>query len=271
MYNAKLLDGITNIDEDLIAKYLCNKEKYQCKRRRRKILHRTLAAVAACLLVALCLPFALEYTPVNLGLDYSRPGPDAAYKWESAWIYYVNGSETLRERVYLPGSYYPVFVAWRHLNGFGDEVRLLDYAIENADSPEAPTYVGKKIYHFSLQDAAEDQKKLYITLTDDIESYFDEKNSEALMLSLIRSITERQKFQFRDVYIILSDAEYVEINYKNYPGETDDGTLEIFSKDMKTGETTYWTFTYEPSPTDTADENGIYGGKTDAWIPSDYK
>lgn len=269
MYNAKILDGITNIDEDLIAKYLCNKEKYQSKRRRWNILHRALAAVAACLLLALCLPFALEYVPVKLDLDYSRPGPDAAFKWESTWVYYVEGSETLRERVYLPGSYYPVFVAWRHLNDFGDEVQLLDYAIENADSPEAPTYVGENVYHFALQDEGEDQKILYITLTDDIESYFDEKDRESLMLSLIRSITERQKIQFRDIYIILSDAEYVEIDYRNYPEETDDGTLEIVSKDMKTGETTYWTFTYELSPTDSTDENGIYSGKTVSWIPTD--
>ena len=131
MNEQKFTDLLGHIDPALIAR-----AEESVPMRKKPIFRRALiAAVAAMLVLALCASLVvIPFIPTTLGLDYltsPSDGTDIAFKEQNAWIYYVKDGKQKREYVRLPGDTQNVFMAWKHLNGLGDEVELLDVTYDD--------------------------------------------------------------------------------------------------------------------------------------------
>ena len=199
--NNLIIDGITNIDIELIQKYWIYKHQFQ--RRRKRNFKWLISAVAACLILSICIPTVIIYTPVEYDLEYDSPHSNlAAWGKRNIWVYYTNGTDLDRERVRLPCSPYSRFVVWKHLNNIGDDVEYLGSNYKQTEEIEASDLERKYDFHLHSNKKA---KKLYtkwISISKDIESYFSQHDKDTLMLSLVRTLTESDKIVYSDIYVI---------------------------------------------------------------------
>ena len=135
MHKDLFSDGVARIDPDAVERLLQIEQGILAMRRRQR--HTRLLIIPAAALVAMlvCMTaIAIPFIPTTLGIDYPTTpadGTEIAYKEQNAWIYYVKNGKQKREYVRLPGSTENVFMAWKHLNGLGDEVQLLDVTYDD--------------------------------------------------------------------------------------------------------------------------------------------
>lgn len=201
MYNSKILDGISNIDEELIVKYW--RYKQVCREKRKRKFKWILNAVAACLILSICIPTVIIYTPVEYDLDYYPPnGPHPAWLERNIWVYYTNGTDLNRERVRLPCSPYGRFVVWKHLNNIGDDVVYLGSNYKQVEEIEASDLEREYDFHLHNNNKTKKQYAIWIRISKDIESYFNQHDKDTLMLSLVRTLTESDKIVYSDIYVI---------------------------------------------------------------------
>lgn len=200
--NSKIIDGITNIDGELIEKYWIYKHKYREKRKRN--LKWLVSAVAACLILSISIPTAIIYTPVEYDLNYKREDDYFANAWKTinTWIYYPENTNLKRERVRLPGNAYSIFVAWKHINNIGDDVIWLDYEYKSTETVSNLDLQREYAFHFQNDKTAKKKYVLWITISRDIEAYFEKSDGYTLMLSLVRTLTEPDKIVYSDIYVI---------------------------------------------------------------------
>lgn len=201
MFNYNIIDGITNIDSELIEKYLQYKKAYQ--RKQKKKLKCILSAVAVCLILSICIPTLIIYTPVEYDIDYYTTPYERAWKVRNIWLYYTDNTDLNRERVRLPCYYHNVFITWKHINGIGEEVRLLDYQYQLINSETVSDSKKEYDFHFQNNKPAKKNYVLWLTISGDIRTYFDQYDQYTLMLSLVRSMTEHHKIVYRDIYVII--------------------------------------------------------------------
>lgn len=198
--NSKIIDGITNIDGELIEKYWISKHKYPQKRKRN--IKWLVSAVAACLILSICIPTAIIYTPVEYDLDYYPEGPHLAWKKMNIWVYYTNGTDLERERVRLPYSPYGCFVVWKYINNIGDDVVYLGSNFKQVEEIEASDLEREYDFHLHNNIKTKKQYAIWIRISKDIESYFSLYDKDALMLSLVRTLTESDRIVYSDIYVI---------------------------------------------------------------------
>lgn len=199
--NNRIIDGITNIDGELIEKYWRYKQVCQGKIKRNP--KWIISAVAACLILSICIPTVIIYTPVEYDLEYyPTEGPSGAWRERSVWIYYTNGTDLNRERVRLPCFKYGLFVAWKHLNNIGDDVVYLGSNFKLVEEIEVSDLEREYDFHLHNNKTATKQYAIWIRISKDIESYFSQYDKETLMISLARTLTEYGKLFYSDVYVI---------------------------------------------------------------------
>ncbi len=132
-----ITDAVSGIDADLIEAYFKTEKKLLKKGASRGGAYIIRAAAAACLLLAFLAVAMQGYIPAELPVDYDvylfagEVETGGTYgeniPKENVWVYYAKDGKIWRERVRLPQGAQNVFIAWKHLNGIGDEVKFITY------------------------------------------------------------------------------------------------------------------------------------------------
>ncbi|MBQ1232695.1 MAG: hypothetical protein IIX86_04100 [Clostridia bacterium] len=128
MNEQKFTDLLGHIDPALIAR-----AEESVPMRKKPSFRITLVAVIAALLALSLLlgAAAIAFIPKTYDLDYEIPKQENASKVTQ--IYYLSENGKIkRQSVLLPPTEQNVFMTWKHLNGLGDEVQLLDVTYNDA-------------------------------------------------------------------------------------------------------------------------------------------
>ena len=199
-----LIDAISCIDDDLIEHHLKHREYLKNRKARRKAsawLKGSIVVAACCLLIA-SVSVIRQYIPVRYELDYkyTENNEEIYIADENVWIYYVEGTNIKRERVNLPCTAENIFITWRYLNNVGDEVTLISYEVTSNGTVSSSEFEGDTVVKYEQGDYF----ILNITVSENLKDYCEKKNSQDLITSLKRSMTEYSNIEFDEVNIIFN-------------------------------------------------------------------
>lgn len=166
MKSDDILDAIGLVEDAYIKKA---KEKKKSKKNK-KNMWITIGTIAACLVLFFLIPNIPNF------IGYNAEGPEDG---NHVWIYYVDGNAISREQATLPKTSQAVFASWKEKNGIGEEVVLLDVT----ESPE------------------EDGAALYITVSANIETYYETIDAELLLESLKQTMTGYSELVYDEYHI----------------------------------------------------------------------
>ena len=204
MNEQKFTELLGHIDPALIAR-----AEKPVPMRQKPIFKRALiTAVAAMLALTMCASLAvIPFIPTTLGLDYltsPSDGTEIAFKEQNAWIYYVKDGKQKREYVRLPGDTQNVFMAWKHLNGLGDEVQMLDYQFAS-DHAQA-TVVPDTLWEYLQQAFSPASGTVSVTLSPEITSC---ENYDTLIKSLTETLAKFAGIDPEQVKIMIDGEQSI--------------------------------------------------------------
>ncbi len=216
-----IFEGITNIREDIIERaeaYVFPGETESSEVRNgmgkkiRKVnpVWVTLTVAAACLLLVFVSPFVYmatrkcgsaappeaagpgqsQHGSANPEKNQNMPGnvtPAVAPAYKDVSIYYVNGAELACETEYLEADPQLVFASWKEKNGIGEEVLLLDCEIRSNATIN--------IKDGMVEHVLGDYHRLYLTVSKNLETYYEAVDSELLLESLKQTMWEYSDVQ----------------------------------------------------------------------------
>ena len=126
MTELKFYSMLSEIDDDLLTEAVTPIPMHK------KPTFRILLVAAALTLLLGSVLLSIPFIPKTYELDYlhSAAGQMQEYPTKNVRIYYTNQNGAQRsEYVRLPVCAENVFLAWKHLNGIGDEAVLIDYSV----------------------------------------------------------------------------------------------------------------------------------------------
>ena len=145
------------------------------------------AALAACLVVALCagiLPSALRQKPTQeIWEDGSEPA--TAPLIAEVPIYYVENGALQSEEIELEVNPQVIFPVWREKNGIGEEVQLFSVFIDTHGTESRYTVEGNEVATYTPGDRTTFEIRVSAALRD----YFPEKGEALLLESLEKTLT----------------------------------------------------------------------------------
>lgn len=216
-----IFDGITNIREDIIERaegYVFQREAKNTEsgnsagKKGRKIIPVwvSVTVAAACLLLVFVSPFlyiatrkcgssgppeaadpgSSQHGSANPGKNQNMPGnvtPAMTPAYKDVSIYYVNGAELDCKTEYLEADPQLVFAAWKEKNDIGEEVLLLDFEIRSNATAN--------IKDGMVEHVLGDYHRLYLTVSRNLETYYEAVDSELLLESLKQTMWEYSDVQ----------------------------------------------------------------------------
>ncbi len=216
-----IFEGITNIREDIIERaeaYVFQRAAKNTEagngasKKSRKMIPVwvTVTTAAACLLLVFVSPFlyiatrkcgssgppeaagpgSSQHGSARPGDNQNMPGnvtPALAPAYKDVLIYYVNGAELACESEYLEADPQLVFAAWKEKNGIGEEVLLLDCEIRSNATAN--------IKDGMVEHVLGDYHRLYLTVSKNLETYYEAVDSELLLESLKQTMWEYSDVQ----------------------------------------------------------------------------
>ncbi|MBO5380296.1 MAG: hypothetical protein J6A90_08215 [Clostridia bacterium] len=197
-----MVDCISNIDDDIVQKYfyMRQKSKENHFKQNKLVVIKWSSIVAACLiLVFVCTFIVQQYIPIKYELNYSYIGANGQEIYipdSNVWVYYVDGTNVKKERVTLPCSTENIFITWKHLNGIGDDVELLECKITSNGNEYVTDFIGKEVVNYDQGDYF----LFDITISEKLKEY-DNVNYEKLILSLKKSMTEFSNIEFDEINV----------------------------------------------------------------------
>lgn len=136
MNESLFMDAVGKIDDTLLDEHLRRRDVLTVRlaaRKKRK--RRRISALVACLAVVMLGLYSLQYIPEECGIIVTDPAYDKnGYEdyfggTSTYWVYYVNDwGLIVRQRVKVQGDLH-WFEVWKHYNGVGDEVVMIDSTI----------------------------------------------------------------------------------------------------------------------------------------------
>ena len=201
MIQDKLTDAITELDSDILERYVRMKSSLAEKKKpKHRAWVKWASAVAACFVLVIAVTFITQYIPTEYNLNYSYVGDNGKETYiasENIWIYYVDKGEIERERVKLPCTAQNVFITWKHLNTIGDEVKLIEYKIVSNGNESTSHFEGEGVVYYEQGDYF----ALNITVTENLQSYED---YEVLIDSLEKSMSEYSNIDFDEINVLFN-------------------------------------------------------------------
>lgn len=201
MTQDKLTDAITELDSDILERYVRMKSSLAEKKKpKHRAWVKWASAVAACFVLVIAVTFITQYIPTEYNLNYSYVGDNGKETYiasENIWIYYVDKGEIERERVKLPCTAQNVFITWKHLNTIGDEVKLIEYKIVSNGNESTSDFEGEGVVNYEQGDYF----ALNITVTENLQSYED---YEVLIDSLEKSMSEYSNIDFDEINVLFN-------------------------------------------------------------------
>lgn len=209
MNNYLVMDAISYLDADLLAKHLEIKEKLKNRFKNKKKANLSRISVIAaclCLIITLSAIIIRPYIPTEYNLNYSYVGENGKEIFipdSNIWVYYVDDGEVERERVKLPSTPKNVFITWKYLNNIGEEVSLIKCEVIGDGIESVLTYDENKVYEHGDNSVF----TLNIIVSESLNNYIDETNRDVLIDSLKKSISNCSNIKFESVNLILQDAD----------------------------------------------------------------
>ena len=179
-----ILDAIGNVDD------ACVKRAKEKKKSHKKVWI-TLGSLAACLLVVFMLPGII----LNFGGYDSADNvqdEEIAVEYKNVWIYYVEDGQICKAKEYTAMQASSIFALWKEKNGIGDEVELIKFRIESNSSTTTSEYDGEGIVKHEVGD----YRVLKITVSANLEAYYETIDSELLLESLKQTMTGYSNLEY---------------------------------------------------------------------------
>lgn len=195
MKSTDILDAIGNVDDELIEKAKEIKKSY-------KAILLSMGALAACLLLIILAPYIKNITGHD-GIKYdntlSEQDTETAIVSDNVWIYYVDGSQIKSEQQFLQLSTEEIFYAWRDKNGLGEDVKYIRVKIDSNSTTTESEVNGSTIISHKLGDYF----IFNITISKNIENYYDKVDSKLLLESLKKTMTKYSSLEYDEYHIYL--------------------------------------------------------------------
>ncbi len=187
-----ILNAIGDVDETAV-------KNAKVKRKSRRRIFICAGSLAACAAVAISVGFASGYfgtwgVASQIPADESKDTLAPAHGYVP--VYYVQDGKIAAKKHYLQLSAEGVFTVWREENGIGDEVELIDVNIQ--DNGKAT------VDESTAQYEAGDRFVLNLTVSNEIEAYYDKTDSELLLDSLEQTMCGYQNIDFDEYNLILA-------------------------------------------------------------------
>ena len=196
----EILDAIGAVDEKCVERA---KEKQKSNRRGLWI---TMGAAAACLALVIMIlgiqnftGYFSRTTAKNKNTAPPANGSEIAIAQKDVWIYYVDGEEIRKKSEYLPCVAKDVFNAWKEKNRIGDDVEIIEVQIDSNGTTERSEFNGDEIARYEVGDTF----IFNITISAEIENYYDDINAELLLASLKQTMTGYLDMEFDEYNLIL--------------------------------------------------------------------
>ena len=196
----ELLDAIGMIDDECIQN-----AKPTLKSSKRILI--TIVSMAACLAFMIWVPKMLtmeDYlpstTPTRLPSSAAVQNSVAVVTERDVPIYYVDGDtiSSVEITISIPYKAQDAFAAWKEKNGIGDEVTLIEYREENNGITSATFELnGVELTRYTLPT----YHALYITVSKNIENYYDRIDSVLLLESLEKTMRALHNTEYDESHI----------------------------------------------------------------------
>lgn len=195
MNTQDILEAIGNIDDACIRNAKATKKSY-------KNLFIMVASMAACLAFMIWVPQILksELLRIEESIETAKSSvsfPSSAYHTSEAvitegevHIYYVDGDKVSMEIADMSYAAEDIFAAWRKKNGIGEEVKLISREVEHNGYETPSEFQGMELIIYTMPDYF----ILRVTVSKNIEEYYDTIHSELLL----KSLEETMKFHHHD-------------------------------------------------------------------------
>lgn len=198
-----VLDAIGNIDDECIR-------NAKPKKKSHKNLFITVASMAACLAFMIWVPkmFKAEFLRMEESMETAKSSAafhSSAYYTSEAvitegdvHIYYVDGDKVSMEIVNMSYDAEDIFAVWRKKNGIGEEVKLISREIEHNGYETPSEFQGMELIIYTMPDYF----ILRVTVSKNIEEYYDTIDSELLLKSLEETMRlHHQNIEYDEYYI----------------------------------------------------------------------
>ncbi len=180
MRSIDILNAVGEVDDEYVTKAKAKKTSYK------KVWIALGSSLAACLALFLAVPimFAMRGASALAPGTAAPPEIDTAAEYGDVRIVYVTDGKTRNKTQSMYYKPEEVFAAWREANGLGDEVEFvkceIKYNGKTTKMPGGGTLANHEADHFTLN----------LTISKNIEDYYDHINSELLLQSLKDTMTE---------------------------------------------------------------------------------
>lgn len=189
MNSSDILDAIGNVDDWLVI-------RAKAKKTSDKKLWITVGSLVACMALVFTLPFALiAFRGASSAAPETTDMLDVGIGSGEVLIYYVDGDKLGSTTRYLDLEPEGIFKAWREMNGIDDEVEFVKCFIEdNGKTTESGGLVTHEIGDYFI---------FNLTISQNIENYYDTTDRELLLDSLEQTMTGYLNIEFDEFNLIL--------------------------------------------------------------------
>ncbi len=173
MRSIDILSAVGEVDDEYVTKAKAKKAS------RKKLWIALGSSAAACLALVLAVPIMFAMRGANAPAPGTAAPPeiDTAAEYGDVRIFYVTDGKTRNKTQSMYYKPEEVFAAWREANGLGDEVEFVKCEIKyNGKTTKMPS--GETFDHEA------DYFTLNLTISKNIENYYDRIDSELLLPSL---------------------------------------------------------------------------------------
>ncbi len=148
--------------------------------------------------ILICTHLSMNEKPATLTGGEIMEEPTPVY--EDTLIYYVDNDGSIAyEEIFLKQSAEDVFEAWKKKNGIGDEVTLIDTIIKDNGTTHTETHGDLTVLVYTRGDYFE----LHVTISKNIENYFDNLEQETLLDTLEKTMRGYINIEFNDYKLIM--------------------------------------------------------------------
>ncbi len=207
MRSIDILNAVGEVDDEYVTKAKAKKAS------NKKLWIALGSSLAACLALVLAVPiiFAMRgasapaagtaepHGAAQPPEDYRYPDPETAPVYANAKIFYVADGKICSKTQIIELSAENAFIAWREANNIGDEVEFVKCEIKDNSFDTEKVTGGVAVVEHTVGDYF----ILNVTISKNIENYYDRIDSELLLDSLKQTMTGYSDIEFDEYHLIL--------------------------------------------------------------------
>ena len=195
-----LLNAMDMVDEECI-------EKAKKQPGSRKTVWITIASLAACFAIIFCIPRVMNLRSYMSEAESSHAYSSVAVSNSittvkitdaDILVYYVDGDKLSSEEQHLSFTKEAIFTAWREKNGIGEEVKLIDWKVEDNGYSTTFEFQGNEYIKYTLPNYF----ILTLTVSENLKDYYDTVDSELLLESLKQTMKSYSNVEYDEIHVL---------------------------------------------------------------------